>query len=291
MNTLTDMGNWCMDGHQRGEHLLDTVFSVDRTSRSIDVPDRSQVCRGWTGVTGAEAPKEWLAYPKVSVMAAKPVSRARSAGTSHGEGGGPPVAGPASARLPPNRAGVRRASRGDGLDRRLGCMVRSRTFSRLRIALGRSERRPQGYLCRKRPNDAPIDARHRSTDDRRERLLDPEGKRQHSMTEVDFGPRDRQGPKAPTASTPPRAPGSVRRTTTLDGLHPDGPGGPTQLVLRARDLRTELDGRATELGHAEVRMRVEPGGSVLEIGADPAEPRLAELVGANPFVDWRRQRR
>lgn len=41
-----------MDGHQRGEHLLDTVFSVDRTSRSIDVPDRSQVCRGWTQGSG-----------------------------------------------------------------------------------------------------------------------------------------------------------------------------------------------------------------------------------------------
>jgi hypothetical protein len=109
------------------------------------------------------------------------------------------------------------------------------------------------------------------------------------MTQIDFGPRDRQGPKAPYPVTPPRVPGSVRRTTTLDGLHPDGPGAPAVLVLRARDLRTELDGTAAELGRVAVRMRVDAQGGVLAIEADPPEARLDGLVGTNPFVGWRRR--
>ena len=108
------------------------------------------------------------------------------------------------------------------------------------------------------------------------------------MTHIDFGPRDRQGPKTPFPSTPPRVPGSVRRTTTLDGLHPDGPGAPSVLILRARDLRTETDGVVTELSRVEVRMRVDQVKGVLEVSADPTEPRLVELIGANPYVGWRR---
>jgi hypothetical protein len=103
-----------------------------------------------------------------------------------------------------------------------------------------------------------------------------------------FGLTDRQGPKEPYGLTAPRIPGSVRRTTTLDGLHPDGPGHPSHLVLRARDLRTELDGTATPLGHVEVRMRVDAAAGVLEVEADPFEARLQGLLGANPFLGWRR---
>jgi hypothetical protein len=108
------------------------------------------------------------------------------------------------------------------------------------------------------------------------------------MTAIDFGPRDRQGPKRPHAGTPPRLPGSVRRTTSLDGRHPNGPAGPSELILRARDLRTAVDGTAVELARVEVHMGVDTHDGVLDIVSDPVEPRLARLVGASPFVGWRR---
>lgn len=105
---------------------------------------------------------------------------------------------------------------------------------------------------------------------------------------IEFGPQDRQGPKEPYGHTPARVPGSVRRTTTLDGLHPDGPGHPSHLLLRARDLRTELDGTAVELGQVEVRLVVDAATGVLSVEADPPDPRLDRLLGANPFLGWRR---
>jgi hypothetical protein len=43
-----------------------------------------------------------------------------------------------------------------------------------------------------------------------------------------------------------------------------------------------------DLSVVAVRMRVDPEHGVLDIEADPPEPRLARLVGANPFVGWRR---
>jgi Protein of unknown function (DUF2889) len=108
------------------------------------------------------------------------------------------------------------------------------------------------------------------------------------MTAIDFGPRDRQGPKRPHASTPPRLRGSVRRTTSLDGRHPHGPAGPSELVLRGRDLRTTVDGTAVELARVEVHIGVDMQAGVLDIGSDPVEARLTRLVGTSPFVGWRR---
>lgn len=108
------------------------------------------------------------------------------------------------------------------------------------------------------------------------------------MTTIDYGPRDRQGPKEPFAPVPSRLPGSLRRTTTLDGLHPEGAAGPLHLVLRARDLLTDLDGKAVLLGDVVVRLRVDRLAGVLDVEASPADLRLQDLVGRNPFVGWRR---
>ncbi|MCU1455145.1 MAG: hypothetical protein JWN46_3291 [Acidimicrobiales bacterium] len=98
---------------------------------------------------------------------------------------------------------------------------------------------------------------------------------------------DREGPKDPITTTPPRPLGSVRRTTTLDGAHPEGMDGPTHYVLRARDLRTRADGSAEVLAEAEVRARVDPGHEVLALEATPPEPRLALLAGRNTRAGWR----
>src|SRR5579883_281036 len=109
------------------------------------------------------------------------------------------------------------------------------------------------------------------------------------MTARAFDPRDRQGPKAPVTGTPLRPRGSLRRTTTLDSSFPDGPDAPIRLDLRARDLRTGADGTSTVSGEVRVEMRVANPGGVLEVHADPPEPRLARLVGSSPVAGWRRK--
>jgi hypothetical protein len=91
----------------------------------------------------------------------------------------------------------------------------------------------------------------------------------------------RHGIHAPTAGTPERAPGSVRRTETMDMLRPDGLFGPLVLSGRARDLATGLDGGGTVLAIAECSARIDfIGGRVLtEIGNTPGRPALQALLG------------
>lgn len=56
----------------------------------------------------------------------------------------------------------------------------------------------------------------------------------------------------PTGPTRARAPGSVRRTSSLDATWPSGRSGPTRVEGRARDLRTRPDGTAEVLGEDTV---------------------------------------
>jgi Protein of unknown function (DUF2889) len=56
------------------------------------------------------------------------------------------------------------------------------------------------------------------------------------------GPPLVAGPHAPATATPPRPPGSVRRTTSIDTAHPDCPNGDLVVDARGRDLRTDPDG-------------------------------------------------
>ena len=82
----------------------------------------------------------------------------------------------------------------------------------------------------------------------------------------------RHGVHAPTRSTPPRAPGSLRRTSTVDMLRPDGLFGEVVLVGRARDLATGADGAPHVLAEAGLRARV----------AFLAERRILELSATPP---------
>ena len=89
------------------------------------------------------------------------------------------------------------------------------------------------------------------------------------------------GPRDPLLSTPPRRPGSVRRTTTID-QHRGAPGQPEQVVARGRDLLTRLDGTTVVLDEAGFEATIEglgQGSPVLAITSTPAEPALAALVG------------
>src|SRR4029450_8825284 len=85
-------------------------------------------------------------------------------------------------------------------------------------------------------------------------------------------PHARHGIHDPTGATPPRARGSIRRTSTIDMLRPDGLLGDVVLVGRARDLATSEPGGAPLLGEASILARV----------AFPAERTLAALATVPP---------
>jgi hypothetical protein len=89
------------------------------------------------------------------------------------------------------------------------------------------------------------------------------------------------GPHHPVPTVPARAPGSIRRTTTIDSDRPDGPEGSVLVDARGRDLLTTTDGRAVVVGEQRIWAELESMSRViLSIGAEPAEPRLQAVVGA-----------
>jgi hypothetical protein len=100
---------------------------------------------------------------------------------------------------------------------------------------------------------------------------------------------DHLKPRGSVASAPPRRPGSVRRTTTMDFTWPDGLTGNTVLDGRARDLRTDADGAATVLAEARLRMVTDPDRVIAEIGSAPKLPRLRELAGQSAMSGFRRR--
>jgi hypothetical protein len=89
------------------------------------------------------------------------------------------------------------------------------------------------------------------------------------------------GPRDPVRTTPPRRPGSVRRTITID-QHRFAPGEPQRVVGRGRDLRTRTDGTAEVVDHVDVEGMVQgvaTSAALLSLTADPDEPALQALVG------------
>jgi hypothetical protein len=111
------------------------------------------------------------------------------------------------------------------------------------------------------------------------------------------GPPLVAGPHVPATATPPRPPGSVRRTTSIDTVRPDGPDGELVVDARGRDLRTGPDGvdRVDVLGEVALALRLEPATHALvDIGADRAGgadglPDLRALVGASVGSGFRRR--
>jgi hypothetical protein len=113
----------------------------------------------------------------------------------------------------------------------------------------------------------------------------------------------RHGVHEPTAGTPARTPGSVRRTSTIDILRPDGLAGPLVLTGRARDLHTPRHGGPQLVANATagavidedralraVRPASARGGSGLRsLVTDPDRPGLQALVGASVSSGFRRR--
>lgn len=89
----------------------------------------------------------------------------------------------------------------------------------------------------------------------------------------------------PTGSAPPRRPGSVRRTTSLDLL----PAADGSLALRgvARDLLTDEAGASRVTGSGLLRMTVDTERRVASISAHPHGAELAVLVGRSVAAGFR----
>ncbi len=98
------------------------------------------------------------------------------------------------------------------------------------------------------------------------------------------------GLHGPAPATPRRRPGSVRRTTTVDILRPDGLDGGLVLVGHGRDLVTHADGTAEIVGEATMRADVDydDGRRVLDLVTDPPDPALGALIGRRASSGYRR---
>lgn len=88
------------------------------------------------------------------------------------------------------------------------------------------------------------------------------------------------GPQDPVLGPPPRRPGSVRRTTSIDVRRGD-PGEDQHLVAVGRDLATRTDGSSELLDLARVGATVDATGRITAIECDPPVPALAGLVGGS----------
>lgn len=101
----------------------------------------------------------------------------------------------------------------------------------------------------------------------------------------------RRGPHQPAVGTPPRRPGSVRRTTTHTSLRPDGLFGDVALVARGRDLFTGPDGRPVPVGEAGLRATIAyvAGRTLAALDVEPALGAAgAGLVGSRVSGGFRR---
>lgn len=90
----------------------------------------------------------------------------------------------------------------------------------------------------------------------------------------------------PAAATPPRRPGSVRRTSSTDLLRPDGAHGPLVVAGRARDLTTDRAGVAQVVASALVNVTVRDGVATA-VSMHPTPERAAKLIGRKVGAGWR----
>jgi hypothetical protein len=86
--------------------------------------------------------------------------------------------------------------------------------------------------------------------------------------------------RAGAGRSPPRRPGSVRRTTTIESNWPDGFGGNTEMVGRARDIATPTAGGAPAvLAEGSFKISSSPRREIMAITTDPFHSHTPEMVG------------
>jgi Protein of unknown function (DUF2889) len=108
---------------------------------------------------------------------------------------------------------------------------------------------------------------------------------------MEYDELDRADPRAevrgPADAAPPRRPGSVRRTTTIDMRWADGWGSDLVLEGRARDLHTSTDGAPLVLAESAMQVDVATDRRILSIATEPALPELVALVGTSAGSGFR----
>jgi len=99
----------------------------------------------------------------------------------------------------------------------------------------------------------------------------------------------RRGVHNPTASTPARLPYSVRRTTAVDILRPDGLEGPLLLHGSGRDLGTHGDGSPVQFDSVHSTVAIDFVGGRIVVSADAGQmgPDLTALVGTRAGSGFR----
>jgi hypothetical protein len=100
----------------------------------------------------------------------------------------------------------------------------------------------------------------------------------------------RQGPHNPTTGTPARRPGSVRRTSVITSVRPEGIQGPLLQHGCGRDLATDTDGTTDVVAEAATDLVVEytQGMRVRELMVTPEVPGADAFVGARAGGGFRK---
>lgn len=109
---------------------------------------------------------------------------------------------------------------------------------------------------------------------------------------ADAAPRaihPRHGTHNPTSGSPARRPGSIRRTTTIDMLRPEGNDGPLILRGRGRDLLTLADRSARVVGAGAIDAEVAftDDRRLTDLTTSPDVPGLRDLIGQRVGAGFR----
>src|SRR5215510_6990396 len=85
----------------------------------------------------------------------------------------------------------------------------------------------------------------------------------------------------PLPSAPARRPGSIRRTTNVDGTRGGGRGfgGVVAIEAAGRDLLTPMRADAVVLDTASLAVELDEDGRIAGVDARPSDVDLAALVG------------
>jgi len=91
----------------------------------------------------------------------------------------------------------------------------------------------------------------------------------------------RSAPRRSAGAAPARPPGSLRRTSTIDTVWPDGRAGNMSMTGRARDAVTSASGGAPIISAEDTfQARLQWDRTIVEIAASPDRPEIQGLVGA-----------
>lgn len=87
-------------------------------------------------------------------------------------------------------------------------------------------------------------------------------------------------PRNPVGPSPARRANSIRRTSTIDTVWPEGFGQPMLMTGRARDLVTPENGAPFVANEAEIKILASAKREIISVATTPENPAAQRLVGA-----------